>query len=137
LIALATGAARRSNPGLIAMRSAPRSVTSLKAPVASVTRGSSRASRAACGGSARVSATRTSAPCRASQRVIDNPVSPSPSTTTFRPFSSTVHQRNFSVDNPTRISIMVMIQNLTRWLWLRPRCALNLPRKLAFAETNS
>jgi hypothetical protein len=40
-------------------------------------------------------------------------VSPSPSTTTFLPFKSTVHQRSFSVDSPTSTSIIVMIQNLT------------------------
>jgi hypothetical protein len=58
-------------------------------------------------------------------------VSPSPSTTTFRPLQSTVHQRNFSVDSPTRHSIIVMIQNRTCGFWLRH----NALRALAFAET--
>ena len=57
----------------------------------------------------------------ASQRAIDSPVSPSPSTTTFRPFNSTVHQRSFSVDNPTSTSIIVIIQNrTTTWFSFQP-----------------
>ena len=49
--------------------------------------------------------------------------------------------RSFSVDNPTSTSIIVMIQNRTGRFWLRPPCHagavwLNLPSKLAFAETS-
>jgi hypothetical protein len=57
-----------------------------------------------------VSATVTRAPRAASQRAIDMPVSPNPSTRTFLPSNSSIFHRNFSVDNPTSTSIIVMIQ---------------------------
>ena len=62
-----------------------------------------------------MSATDTRAPLRSSQRAIDNPVSPSPSTSTFLSFQSihTHDQRSFRVDNPISTSIIEMIQNRT------------------------
>ncbi len=47
---------------------------------------------------------------------------------------------SFKVESPTSTSIIVMIQKRTGWFWLRPPCCayatwLNLPGKLAFAET--
>ena len=78
-----------------------------------MTCGSSRASNAACGGRARVSATVTRAPRALSQRAIDNPVSPNPSTITFLPSNASICYRNLSVDKPTNTSIIVMIQKRT------------------------
>ena len=72
-------------PGLIATRSAPAKVCAVNGPAATSTPGSAAARFAANGGVARVSATRTAAPCAARWRASENPVSPSPSTTAWRP----------------------------------------------------
>src|SRR6185369_9185873 len=87
-IAAAIAGVRRSMPGLIAIKSAARNDALLKSPHSSVTAGNSRRTTGACGGAARVSAADTIAPRRASQRVIESPVSPSPSTKTFLPLTS-------------------------------------------------
>ena len=62
--ASAIAACPRATPGLMAIRSAPASVSAVNGPVTSGTPGHVAASSAALGGAARVSATRTFAPCR-------------------------------------------------------------------------
>src|SRR5690606_27922240 len=78
---------RSATPGLIATSSIPSKLDARKGPASRRTSGSSAASRAPLGGSVRESATRTRAPCRTSQRAMDRPVAPRPSTSTFLPFS--------------------------------------------------
>ena len=70
-----------ARPGLFSTRSTPTR-SSLPSGVAGsrIAAGTCAASPAACGGSARESQTRTSAPWRALQRAIARPDSPSPRT---------------------------------------------------------
>ncbi len=72
-------------PGLIAIRSAPANVASVIGPVVTATPGHAARHWSANGGAGRVSATRTVAPRAARWRASENPVSPRPSTTAFRP----------------------------------------------------
>src|SRR5258708_532865 len=80
-----TAGSASGTPGLTATRSMPANISSRSGPQSAGTDGSERLSSASRGGAARVSATRTDAPRRASHFAIDKPVSPKPSTSTFLP----------------------------------------------------
>ena len=77
-------ASSSDRPGLDATRSTPSSSAGVNAPVVQ-SRPAPRLAARQRGGAARVSATRTVPPWRATQRATESPVSPSPSTSTRLP----------------------------------------------------
>src|SRR5258708_6022306 len=83
-----TSGSASGTPGLMAMRSTSEKLSERNAPVCSSTAGSSPCSSKANGGASRLSATRTHAPRAASQRAIDIPLAPRPSTSARLFFSS-------------------------------------------------
>src|SRR5690242_16687816 len=79
---------RSAMPGLATTASTPARSASSKGPRARRSCGYSPRIAPRAGGAARVSAAERRAPCRASQRTLDSPVSPSPRTSTLRPSHS-------------------------------------------------
>ena len=102
-IASATGGSRGSMPGLIAIASTPlEQARASNAPVCERHVAATRPRAcAACGGLRACRPRDTRAPWRSSQRVIDNPVSPSPSTSTFLSFQSIQHSRSTAASEST------------------------------------
>ena len=80
----------KAMPGLIAIRSISWKHAALNAPVTIWTCGHCTRIFSACGGAARLSAARTCAPWRTSQRTMERPVSPRPNTNIFLPLISIV-----------------------------------------------
>jgi hypothetical protein len=113
--ARATAGSRSGTPGLIAISSTPMNNSSLNAP--QWISGSLRYFFASAkpGGLLRLSAARRRAPCALSQRSMDRPVSPRPSTSTDLSLSIiiSVAHLNFRVARPINTSNIVMIQKRT------------------------